>query len=401
MAHPPTEHRLPGSAISNLTNLDLRFVCYDLTSSFFEGDPRASSVLPSKQFGYSRDHRPDRPQVMIGLVMTGNGFPLAHHVFPGNTSDAATLTGVLDDVQQRFGLGPITVVADRGLVSATNIDAIHGAGCHHILAAKLHRAPDTRAALHASSLPNAVWTPAPNAGAAVCDVAVDGQRMIVVASIERWARDRARTAELMARTESKLRDLEQRVRNKKPALRDRDKIAGQAARILHDSPVARLYDTEITGDGIFLWHYNDPAINYETELLAGRWVLTTSHTTHDLPAAGVLDAYRQLLEVESTFRVLKDLIELRPMRHWTEPRVHGHIAICVYAALIEALIEHDLRAAGITDPDLPNQTISPRRALRELARVHQVTLNIASRTITRTSRPTPLQTRILEALHTT
>ena len=63
-------------------------------------------------------------RVMIGLVMTANGFPLAHHVFPGNTQDAATLSTILDDVQDRFGIGPITVVADRGLVSPANIAAM-------------------------------------------------------------------------------------------------------------------------------------------------------------------------------------------------------------------------------------------------------------------------------------
>lgn len=234
----------------------------------------------------------------------------------------------------------------------------------------------------------------------MCDVIVDGRRMIVVASVERWARDRWRTADLMAATEAKLQALETRVRNQKPEKRNRDRIIAQAAKILADSPVARLYDTEVTRDGLFLWHFNQPAVDYDKELLAGRWVLTTNHTPTELSAAAVLDAYRQLLEVESTFRVLKDLIELRPMRHWTEPRVHGHIAICVYAALIEALIETDLRTAGIPDPDIPGQTISPRRALRELARIHQVTIDLAGRTITRTTRPTGLQQRLLEALHT-
>jgi hypothetical protein len=142
-AKPVTETHLY-ARLTDLTNLDLRFVCYDLTSSFFEGDPRLSDRFASKQFGYSRDHRSDRPQIMIGLVMTANGFPLAHHVFPGNTQDATTLTSVLTDVQTRFGIGPITVVADRGLVTAGNITAIADAGCGHILATKLHRARTPR-----------------------------------------------------------------------------------------------------------------------------------------------------------------------------------------------------------------------------------------------------------------
>ena len=336
---------------------------------------------------------------MIGLVMTANGFPLAHHVFGGNTQDAATLTTILDDVQSRFGIGPITVVADRGLVSPANIAAIAAAGCGHILATKLHRAPDTKAALEASCQPDAVWEPAPNAHSAVCDVEVDGQRMIVVASIERSVRDGHRLAELMATVEAKFRALEQRVRAMPREKRNPKRILLQGDRIWRDSPVARCYTIEVTADGLFLWHYHPDNLAYEQHQLAGRWVLTTNHPRHVLPAAKVLDAYRQLLEVESTFRVLKDVIELRPMRHWTENRVHGHIAICVYAALIEAIMTEDLRIAGIPDPDLPDQIISPQRALRELARLHHVTLELAGRTITRVTRPNALQQQLLAALH--
>lgn len=114
--------------LCDLTNLDLRLVCYDLTSTYFEGSPRGSDRFPSKAFGYSRDHRSDRPQVVIGLLCTGDGIPIAHHVFAGNTGDVTTLPGVLADLAQRFGVGRICVVADRGLISADNIDVVAAAG---------------------------------------------------------------------------------------------------------------------------------------------------------------------------------------------------------------------------------------------------------------------------------
>lgn len=72
-------------ALCDLTNLDLRLVCYDLTSSYLEGEVAPSLRFPSKAFGYSRDKRGDRPQVVIGLLVTGDGIPIAHHVFSGNT----------------------------------------------------------------------------------------------------------------------------------------------------------------------------------------------------------------------------------------------------------------------------------------------------------------------------
>jgi len=106
--------------LCNLTNLDLRLVCYDLTSTYFEGEEKTSDRFPSKAFGYSRDHRSDRPQVVIGLLVTSDGIPIAHHVFSGNTADRSTLAQVMADLQTRFGVGRIALVADRGLISREN-----------------------------------------------------------------------------------------------------------------------------------------------------------------------------------------------------------------------------------------------------------------------------------------
>jgi hypothetical protein len=112
----------------------------------------------------------------------------------------------------------------------------------------------------------------------------------------------------------------------------------------------------------------------------------------------VVCAYRQLQAVERRFRVLKDFLHLRPVRHWTEQRVRGHIAVCVYAAVIEALIAADLTAADVRDPDLPGQHLTPTRALHELGRVRALTLGAAGRRIHLITRRTPLQARILTAL---
>ena len=109
-------------------------------------------------------------------------------------------------------------------------------------------------------------------------------------------------------------------------------------------------------------------------------------------------AYRQLQSVERRFRVLKDFLHLRPVRHWTERRVRGHIAVCVYAAVIEALIERTLAAADVPDPDLDHQHLSCARALRHLHRIRQVTLTAGGRTINLITRRDPLQQRILAGL---
>ncbi len=382
-------------ALCDLTNLDLRLVCYDLTSTYFEGSPRPSDRFPSKAFGYSRDHRGDRPQVVVGLLCTGDGIPIAHHVFAGNTGDVTTLPAVLEDLQHRFGVGRICVVADRGLISEDNVDVVAGHGFDHVLATKLHRDPPCHQALQRSVERDAMWVPVPSANSGACEVTLDdGRRAVVVASLERHHRDTARTAELVARTETKLLALEDRVRAGR--LVDAGKIGRAAQRILGPSGIARLFDVEIA-DGRFLYHYNDAAFDYE-ELLAGRYVLVTSLTPDQASTVQVVTAYRQLQSVEHRFRVLKDFLHLRPVRHWTEQRVRGHIAVCVYAAVIEALIEQALATADVRDPDLPRQHLTCARALRELHRVRDVALTAGDHTINVITRRQPLQQRILTAL---
>ena len=216
----------------------------------------------------------------------------------------------------------------------------------------------------------------------------------MVESDARARRDTARTTQIVADTEAKLRALEGRVRAGR--LKDPAKIGAAAQRILASGGAARLFDTEI-GAGRFLYHYNEDAHQYE-QLLAGRYVLATSLTPNQADTAQVVDYYRQLQAVEARFRVLKDHLRLRPVRHWTEQRVRGHVAVCVYAALIETLINHALTQADVRDPDLGHQHLTAARALRDLNRIrrHQLTAN--GRRITLTTRRSPLQARTLTAI---
>jgi transposase len=380
--------------LTDLANLDLRLVCYDLTSTYFEGGLRPSAAFPSRAFGFSRDHRSDRPQIVIGLLTTADGIPIAHHVFAGNTADVTTLPAVLSDLRERFGVGGICVVADRGLISADNVESLETQGFPHVLATRLHRDPACAAALEASSAREAAWVPVPEARSAACEVVVEGRRYVVVASFERHHRDTTRTAELVARTEERLRALERRVRDGE--LLDAAKIGRAAQRILGDSGVGRLFAVEM-GKGRFVWHYDEEAMAHE-ELLAGRYVLATSLSPAQASTAAVVRAYRSLIETEDRFRVLKDFLHLRPVRHWTERRVRGHVAVCVYASVIEALVARALRDADVRDPDVADQHLSAPRALGELGRIRAVTLDVEESTVELTTRPTFLQARILAAV---
>ena len=382
--------------LCDLANLDLRLVCYDLTSTYFEGSARPSDRFPSRAFGYSRDHRGDRPQIVIGLLCTSDGIPIAHHVFAGNTNDASTLPAVLDDLARRFAVGRICVVADRGLVSAANVEAVAGAGFDHLLATRLRGDRVCGEALEAID-DDTAWVEIPQHRCRAAEAALaDGTRAVVVESDARARRDNQRRAELVAGAEAELLALERRVRDGR--LKDPAKIGRAAQRILGSAGAGRLFDVDI-GPGRFTYHYNEDALAHE-ELLAGRYVLTTSLTTAAATTAQVVAAYRQLANTEARFRTLKDFLHLRPVRHWTEQRVRGHVAVCVYAAVIETLINHALAKADVRDPDLDHQHLSAARALRELNRIRRVQLTAHGRRIALTTRRTPLQTQALAAIGT-
>ncbi len=380
--------------LCDLTNLNLRLVCYDLTSTYFEGSTRPSQRFPSRVFGYSRDHRPDRPQIVIGLLCTTDGIPIAHHVFAGNTNDASTLSEVLGDLAKRFAVGRICVVADRGLISGANLETVAQAGYDHLLATRLRRDRITSQALAAVDR-DTVWVDLPQPGNRATDITLaDGTRTVVVESDARARRDTQRTAQIIQTAETRLLALERRVRA--GGVKDPAKIGRAAQRILGTGRVARLFDLEI-GPGRFLYHYNEDNHAYE-KLLAGRYVLTTSLTPAQADTTQVVAAYHQLQNVENRFRVLKDFLRLRPVRHWTEQRVRGHVAVCVYAALMETLITRALTQADVRDPDLDHQHLTAARALRMLNRIRRVNLTANKHQITLTTRRTPLQTRTLAAI---
>jgi len=147
---------------------------------------------------------------------------------------------------------------------------------------------------------------------------------------------------------------------------DPTKIGATADRILRHSGVARCSSTKIA-HGVFTWNCDEKAMDYEERLLSGRYVITTSLDEKTAPTAQVVGHYKALQSVECRFRVLKDFLALRPVFHYTEKRVRGHVAICVLAAVIEAVMALDLVGAKISDPDLEGQRLIAPGASRARA----------------------------------
>jgi hypothetical protein len=202
-----------------------------------------------------------------------------------------------------------------------------------------------------------------------------------------WARERRNSGQV-ARA--------QRVEAGK--LSDSAMIGGAADRILRDSGVSRCFTT-IIRQGSFTLGFDKEALAYEEKLLASRYLITISLTKEQASTTDMDRHYRMLQNVERRFRITKDFLDLRPVHHRLEERIRGHIAPCVIAAVIEAVMGIDLEAAAIKDLGLPEQTMSPRRALAALAELAEIRFHWlnAGWDIEVIDCPSPLQRQILDA----
>ena len=252
-------------------------------------------------------------------------------------------------------VGRICVVADRGLISEANVSVVEGYGFDHVLATRLHRDPTCAEAVERSSRRDAEWVPVPAARSAACDAELaDGRRAVVMGSFERWER-LATHRRAGGEHEAKLLALERRVRDGE--LVDPAKIGRAAQRILGASPVARLFDVEIA-KGRLLDHYDEGAFAYE-ELLVGGDVLVTSLSRTEASTARVVESYRQLVEIERRFRVLKGLPASPAGPALYRAPGAGTCGVCVYVTVVEALIAAALRDADVRDPTWTTSRSAP------------------------------------------
>jgi transposase len=156
----------------------------------------------------------------------------------------------------------------------------------------------------------------------------------------------------MARAKEKLVALAARVSTGR--LTDPARIGAAAGRIIRASGVGRCFATT-TEEGFFSWDHDEEAYVYDTELLVGHYVLSTSLSKEEASVGDIVRHYRALQRVERRFRVMKDFLGLRPIDHFTEERMRGHLALCVLAAVIEAVTGKDLARASVKDPTSPTK----------------------------------------------
>ena len=379
---------------ANLLNLSCDIIFVDTTSTYFERDvadteadldlaegmtessatekgPDASGPeeRATRRFSkHSKDHRPDLPQVVIGMAVTAEGVPVRCWLFLDNTSDQVIIRTIKDDLAG-WMLNRVLWVADRGFNSVANRAYLQSGGGHYVVVEKLRNASGE--AREALSRPGRYHQAAGNLQ--VKEVRIgDGareQRFVVCFNPEAEERDQQVRANLVAYLESQIEGTDEWAKSK------RDELAGK----LRTTPglwrlVRRL------GDGRF--RIDRAAIAKEAKL-DGKWLLCTSDDS--LTPTDLALAYKQLFEVERGWRDMKGSLGLRPVFHHREDRIRSHIQLCWLGLLLMRVIEN-----GTGD--------TWRNVAQELDRMHLVTMETAEGRVAQRSATTPGQVEILKAL---
>lgn len=286
----------------------LEIVFFDTTSLYFEG--HGGDTLG--QYGHSKDHRPDERQMIVGVVLDGEGRPICCELWPGNTADVTTLLPIVDRLRQRFRIRKACIVADRGMICQHTVDELDETGRPYILGARMRKQKEVREQVLADSgrfrivheAPQNCTDPAP---LKVKEVKVGERRYIVCVNPEQVEADRAKRQQIVAALREQLRH------------GDKSLVGNKGYRQY----------LKVEGGGHFAI---DQAKLADEARYDGTWVLRTNHTD-ELSAAEVALQYKKLWMVEHWFRDCKSLLETRPIYHHRDETIRGHV-FCSFLALV-------------------------------------------------------------------
>jgi len=284
---------------------DLEMVFFDTTSIYFEGQGGPTIG----QHGHSKDHRPDLKQMVVGMVLDRKGNPVCSELWPGNTADVKSLVPIVERLQSRFGIGSVSIVADRGMISAETLAEVERRKWSYILGVRMRSSTEARAVVaragrYAEVHPKSDDRDDPSP-LKVKEVWVeDARRYVVCLNVDQATKDR--------------HDREAVVASLRDALSKGDK-----------SLVGNKGYRKYLRAGGKQFAVDEDKIKEEARY-DGKWVLTTNM---DLPASEVALKYKQLWMVEDVFRSMKSLLDTRPIYHKCDETIRGHV-FCSFLALL-------------------------------------------------------------------
>jgi len=387
---------------------------FDLSSAWLEGHS-----CPLGAFGHSRDGKKNREQIEFGMVTSRAGIPVAVRVFSGNTSDSVAFGEIIPVVRDKFGLGEVILVGDRGSVTQVRIrqlKALPGAGWITAL-----RAPQV-AALARDDGPLQMSLFDEQNFAEISDTRYPGERLICCRNPALGEHRAAKRQSLLEATEKELEKIAAQVAAGR--LKDKDKIGVKAGKVINKRKVGKHFITDI-GDGRFDFRRDQDKIAAEAAL-DGIYVIRTSAAAAKLGTAEAVEAYKDLGNLERDFWPVKaEDIDLRPIYHYLENRVRAHVFLCMLATYLTWHLRQALAPLTFTDNQKPAREdpvtparrsaaatakdtakITPERLpvrgyhelVAHLATLTRNTVSFAGKRLEKLSVPTPEQRRVFELL---
>ncbi len=300
-------------------------VLYDVTSSYMEG-----RCCPLAQFGYNRDGKKGKLQIVYGLLCAPDGCPIAVEVFEGSTGDPSTLGNQVAKLKQRFGLDHVVLVGDRGMITQARItEDIKPAGLDWITAL---RAPAIRALLEGGAFQMSLFDDRDMA--AITSPDFPGERLILCRN-HALAVERARKREdLLRATERELAHIAAAARRKREPLRGKAEIGLAVGAVINRHKMAKHFTLEIT-DTTFAFARKTAEIAAEAAL-DGLYAVRTSLPATALDDAATVKSYKSLSLVERAIRSIKTVdLHVRPVYHWLPDRVRAHVFLCMLGYYLE------------------------------------------------------------------
>ena len=368
-------------AVADLLNLEVDLLLFGTSSTHFERDTDEGED-GFRRYGHSKDHRPDLPQIVIGLAVTKEGIPVRCWCWPGNTDDQAVLPEVRDGMRD-WRLGRVVTIVDRGMSAEANLDYLTRAGGHYIAGERMRTgAPLVEQALSRQGRYTSVRD-----NLCVKEVRLDGapgRRWIICHNPDEAERDKATRDAALQRLAAELNRIKtMRERSARSRTTKKPRSAEEAAHVkaecaLRDHPALGRWLRQQPSGRLVI----DRAKVAAEARLDGKYLLSTSDP--DLPAEDVALGYKNLLEAERGFRDMKSTLALRPVFHRIEPRIRAHVLLCWLALLLVRVAE---RRTGMTW----------HRIATELNRVHAVTLVGSAGSVVHTTPLTTTQAGIVAA----
>jgi transposase len=303
----------------NLFNLSVDVVFYDVTTFSF------SSVRPDglKDFGYSKEGKPNKVQVVMGLLIDCYGRPIGYEIFAGNTFDGKTLPAALDALEKRFGIRKVVIVADKGIASKVNLKSITDKGYSYIFAYRLKSASDKiKAEVFCGGYSQLQDSDESLSYKVISNKESLAQKIIITYSEKRAKKDKIDRQRMIDKAQNLLEDFSKiKASNRRGA---KKYIKSQSSDINYFLDTAAI-DADSAFDG-----YSAIATDQ-----------------NELGPQDVISAYHNLYKIEQSFRIMKSSLEVEPIFVWTPKRIKGHFVICFLAFLLERHLEFKLHKNNI------------------------------------------------------